>query len=264
MAPWRYRTLLRPVFAAVALLLLLSCSPGPATPVLAPPGGGLGASGIAGTVRSQNGRPAAGAWVYAYRNPRGNLRGPADFAAETDAAGAYFLDLVEGDYWLVARLRQGGGESGPPQPGDAWALFPDNPIAVAPSRVGRADFVLMGGNRPQLGRNARLASSDTGFTGSVVDASGQPVAGVIAMAYRDSDFHRMPDVTSPATQIDGHFILHVPAAGRYCLVVRSGSRGQPVAGELYGLLGRGEDACREVGSGQMLDVGTLTVTPYRR
>ena len=166
LAPWRFRT--------AALLLLLACSPGPPPPVLPPPGGAPGPSGISGTVRNQNGRPAAGAWVYAYRNPRGSLRGPADFAAETDAAGAYFLDPVEGRYWLVARLRQGGGESGPPQSGDAWGFFPDNPVTVEPSRVGRADFVLMGRNRPQLGRNARLASSDTGFTGS---ASLTPAAG---------------------------------------------------------------------------------------
>ena len=74
----------------------------------------------------------------------------------------------------------------------------------------------------------------------------------------------MPDQTSPAVGPDGRFVLYVPDAGRYCLAARQRSRGQPIQGELYGLLGDGEQACRTVPRGVLLDVGDIRLTPYLR
>ena len=79
-------------------------------------------TGIAGQVTDNTNASATGAYVYAYRNMRSSLRGPADFEAQVDKSGHYFLDLVEGDYYLVARMRQSGADAGPPKAGDAWAL----------------------------------------------------------------------------------------------------------------------------------------------
>lgn len=255
----------RPCLRLTALLLWLlagcALSGSPVTRGAVP---GRGATGIAGKVLDAAHRPAAGALVFAYRTPKGGLRGPADFAAEVGPDGRYFLDLVEGHYWLVARLRPGGRDAGPPRPGDAWAIFPDNPVSVAPGRISRADFLLQGASRFGLGRVGSLVSGDTGFTGQVVDRAGRPVAGVMALAYPTPDFHRMPDFTSTATGGEGRFHLYLPAGGRYCLAVRGGHRGQPRPGELYGTLGAGEAACRTVAAGRMVDVGTIVVTPYQR
>lgn len=257
-------TSLRPLWLGCVLLTLgvlafAGCRP----PLKAPPAAPSGAAtGVAGVVRTAHGEPAAAAWVYAYRSPKGQLRGPADFAAETDAEGRYFLDLVAGHYWLVARLRKGGGDTGPPRPGDTWAIYPDNPARVQAGRLLQIDFRLQGSGRPLLGRNAALARSDTGFSGTVVGADGRPVAGIIVMAYPGTDFHRMPDFTALPSGEDGRFTLHLPASGRFCLAARARRRGQPVAGELYGLLGPGPASCREAREGQILDVGTLRVTPY--
>jgi hypothetical protein len=223
-------------------------------------------TGIAGEVLDRRKQPVAGAWVYAYRNTSSSLRGPADFAAQTDAGGHYFLDLVEGHYYLIARWRNGGGEAGPPQAGDAWAIFAHNPLQVVENRVQTADFSLHGvqSGQPALLRDGSLSRGRTGFTGTLVDAQGQPLPGAFVLAYADADFRRMPDYTSALVGSDGHFELFLPAAGRYCLAARTRSRGQPVAGEPYGQLGSGEKGCINAVENQMIDVGTIHLRPYQR
>ena len=222
------------------------------------------ATGIAGTVTDRNGVPAAGAYVYAYRSPRGGLRGPADFEAQVGGDGRYLLDLVEGSYHLVARQRPDGGDAGPPRAGDAWALPARNPVTVAPGTVTTIDFVLHTVAQPMLMREGTLTSGDTGFTGVLVDVAGRPVAGAFVIAYPDSDFRRMPAATSPAVGEDGRFVLYLERPGQWCLAARTRTRGQPVAGELYGVLGEGAAGCREVATGQVIDVGPLRLIPYRR
>jgi Carboxypeptidase regulatory-like domain len=238
-------------------LLLLGCAAGS---VVAPPAEQPGATGIAGMVTDQAGTPVAGAFVYAYRSARGGLRGPADFEAEVDSEGRYFLDLVEGRYHLVARARQSGTDIGPPRPGDAWALFPRNPLEVRPQHTSRADFRLQRVTQPMLMREGTLTSGDTGFTGTLVDAGGAPVAGAFVLAYSSADFHRMPDHTSPAVGEDGRFTLYLPRGGSFCLAARVRTRGQPQAGELYGVL---EGGCRKATDGRLEPVGPIVLRPYR-
>lgn len=223
-------------------------------------------TGISGEVLDRQQKPVAGAWVYAYRNTRSSLRGPADFAARTDAAGRYFLDLVEGRYYLIARWRHDGGEAGPPQAGDAWAIFARNPLVVVENRVLKADFSLHGvpSGRPPLLRDGSLSQGRTGFTGTLVDNQGQSLPGAFVLAYTDSDFRRMPDYTSALVGSDGRFELFLPAAGRYCLAARTRSRGQPMAGEPYGQLGSGEKGCINAVENQMIDVGIIHLRPYQR
>jgi len=248
----------------VVLVMFAGCSslarpPAPRAGAKAPP-----ATGIAGTVTDRNGVPAAGAYVYAYRSPRGGLRGPADFEAAVGADGRYLLDLVEGSYHLVARQRPDGGDTGPPRAGDAWALPVKNPVAVTPGQLTAVDFVLHTVAQPMLMREGTLTSGDTGFAGTLVDADTRPMAGAFVIAYPDSDLKRMPEATSPAVGEDGRFVLYVDRPGRWCLAARTRTRGQPVAGELYGVLGEGAAGCREVAAGELMEVGQIRLTPYRR
>jgi hypothetical protein len=221
-------------------------------------------TGIAGTVTDRNGQPARGAYVYAYRNPRSGLRGPADFEAAVAADGRYFLDLVEGDYHLVARQRPDGGDAGPPRPGDAWALPAKNPVKVDAGQVTPENFVLQTVTQPMLMREGTLTSGDTGFTGVLVDAGGRPLAGAFVIAYPDADFRHVPAATSPAVGADGRFTLYVAHPGQWCLAARTRTRGQPVAGEPFGVLGEGDAACRELEAGQIREVGAIRLLPYRR
>ena len=220
--------------------------------------------GISGRVTGPDQAPVPGSFVYAYRNPRSNLRGPADFEAAVDPQGDYLLDLVEGDYYLVARQRNSGADAGPPRAGDAWALPAQNPVTVRKDAVTRVDFVLQGVAQPMLMREGTLTSGDTGFTGQLVDGRGQPLPGAFVIAYPDTDFHRMPEATSPAVGADGRFTLYVTRPGRWCLAARLRTRGQPIAGEPYGMLAGPQGPCREIAAGALLEVGPISLTPYRR
>jgi len=248
----------------MALAMLSGCAPLSRPAVALADAKAPAATGIAGTVTDRNGVLAAGAYVYAYRSPRGGLRGPADFEAAVDTSGRYLLDLVEGSYHLVARQRPDGGDAGPPRAGDAWALPVKNPVAVAPGQLTAVDFVLHTVAQPMLMREGTLTSGDTGFAGTLVDADTRPLAGAFVIAYPDSDLKRMPETTSPAVGEDGRFVLYVERPGRWCLAARTRTRGQPVAGELYGVLGEGAAGCREVAAGELMEVGPIHLTPYRR
>lgn len=246
-------------FFSAAIFLLFSFGCAIRTPSLP---AGEEPSGITGTVRNRDGSPAGGAFVYAYRNTRGGLRGPADFEASIDNRGEYFLDLAPGNYHLVARSRRRGADVGPPRSGDAWALYPGNPVAVQAQRKSRADFRLQAIVQPMLLKESTLNAGDTGYTGRLTDTSGQGVTGAFVLAYRDGDMRRMPDATSPAVGEDGVFTLFLPTAGRWCLAARTRTRGQPVAGELYGVLGKGEEGCRQVRSGELQPIGTIILHPH--
>lgn len=248
---------------ALLLTVLCACTqPGLAPPATVDTAAAMN-TGITGQVTDGQGNPAIGGYVYAYRNQRNNLRGPADFEAQVDKQGHYFLDLVEGNYFLVARLRQTGADAGPPRVGDAWALPARNPVTVRPGAITEVDFVLQGISQPMLMREGTLTSGDTGFTGQLVDAGGKPLPGAFVIAYPEADYQHMPEATSPAVGNDGRFTLYVERPGQWCLAARTRTRGQPTTGEPYGLLGKGVAGCRTAVPGQLLDVGSIRLTPYR-
>jgi hypothetical protein len=136
-------------------------------------------------------------------------------------------------------------------------------VEIAAGQVVTVDFSLQGGSLPRQVRQGSLTTGDTGFHGRLVDGEGDPFAGAFALAYMSLEFHRMPDLTSAPANSAGYFTLYVPDPGRYCLAARNKTRGQPRAGEPYGTLGVGEEACREVRSGQVVDIGTIVLLPYK-
>ncbi len=223
-----------------------------------------GPGSVSGTVLMPDGSPATGAYVYAYRSNSKGLRGPADFAASVDAEGRYTLDVIRGEYHLIARQRQAGGGSGPPRAGDAWAVYADNPIMINSPDAEIADFLLQAGTGLHQVRQGSLTSGDTGFSGMLSNAAGEPVEGAFVLAYQSADFRRMPDFTSLPAGPDGRFILYVPDSGRYCLAARKQTRGQPREGEPYGTLGANDASCRQVERNQILDIGTIILRPHRR
>lgn len=223
-----------------------------------------GSGSISGTILTPEGAPAVGAYVYAYRDNNKGLRGPADFAASADDEGRYTLDVIQGEYHLIARQRQTGGGSGPPRAGDAWTVYAHNPVSINRTDAGTADFRLQAGTGQHQVRQGSLTSGDTGFSGTLIDAEGVSVEGAFVLAYRSADFRRMPDFTSLPAGADGRFVLYLPDSGRYCLAARTQTRGQPRDGEPYGTLGTDEESCRQVRRGQILDVGTIILRPHHR
>jgi hypothetical protein len=244
------------------VIMIGSCATAPAPVENVLPAAGH-QTGIVGMVTTSNGAPAEGAYVYAYRSMKSSLRGPADFEAAVDKDGRYFLDLIEGNYYLVARLRQTGADAGPPRIGDAWSLPSKNPITVITDDLTSVSFTLQGVSQPMLMREGTLTSGNTGFTGRLVNQHGEPLPGAFVIAYPEPDYQRMPQATSPAVGDDGRFNLFVKRTGQWCLAARTRTRGQPIAGELYGLLGNNSEGCRNAVSGQIIDIGTIRLSPYK-
>lgn len=221
-------------------------------------------TGIDGQVHASAEQDVKRTVVYAYRNARGNLRGPADFSAVVDAEGRYFLDLVEGRYYLVARRRaEPDRDEGPPRPGDVWAVHPDNPVEVRPGYMTRVDFYLP--RTAQMQPTAVLSAGDTGLRGRLVDSSGQPLAALVVLAYpSESERGRgKPEHLSRATDADGRFVLYLPQGGRYCLMARDQGRGRPGASDLYEIAGSDDAFCPSLSKGQIKDLGILTLQPRR-
>jgi hypothetical protein len=242
--------------------ILAACT----TPVLPDPATVLcgDQTGIAGLVTDSRGQPSVGAYVYAYRNRRSNLRGPADFEAQTDHIGRYFLDVIAGEYYLVARMRREGVSAGPPLAGDAWAMPALNPVQVESGRCSRVDLQLHPMVQSMGLREGTLTSGTTGFTGRILDAHGRPAVDALVLAYRDHDVQRMPDFTSLPVDAAGRFTLYLPEPGAYCLVARTRLRGQPSANEPHGVPESASDGCLPVEKDQILDIGTIVLKPYRR
>jgi len=226
----------RRVAAAILLPLLAACA-GPAQRQSSPLYGQAPSltQGIRGTL-SHRGRPLSGAVVYAYRRQSANFLGPADFAsAPSGPDGSYALDLVEGNYWLVARKRASGADAGPLQPGDLQRVHPGNPVAVVPGRLTAVDLDLEEQRDLMFPRAGPRGPTATGIRGRITDEKGAPVAWVFATAYAGADMRRMPDFTSAMTAADGRYVIYLPAGGRYWVGARAHIREKPQPGEPFGL-----------------------------
>ena len=254
--------------AALLLLLLAGCAApagqpdpgagGPPAPV------GVPTQGVRGRVTYQ-GRPLAGASVYAYRRQIANFLGPADFAsAPSGSDGSYLIDLVEGSYWLVARKRASGSDAGPLVPGDLQRIHPGNPAAVSPGAFTTVDLELEEMRDLMFSRTGPRGPTATGIRGRITDAAGAAVAWVFAIAYASADMRRVPDFTSAMTAEDGRFVIYLPAGGRYWVGARKHIRDRPAPGEPFGLYEGSPDHAVEVATGAFVDDIDVVLRPYDR
>jgi hypothetical protein len=203
--------------------------------------------------------------VYAYRGYGTNLLGPADFASEaTGRDGAYSIDLVEGAYYIVARKRAGGGNTGPIVTGDLYSVNPSNPVTVKKGRTSRLDLDLVLMRDPMFFQAQSRKKTKQGVRGVIVDAEGRPVSWVFAMAYTSNDMKRIPEFTSVMTDSSGTFELFLPRGGRYWLAARKNVRERPVSGEPYGLYAGSPDHSIEVPQGQFVEGVTIRLEKYRK
>jgi len=244
-------------------LFALSCA---GTETLRPPGEAavFGKQGIKGKLLYQ-GKPLKESYVYAYRSYSTNLLGPADFASDPSGPdGSYTVELVEGRYYIVARKRARGDNTGPIMKGDFYTVNPGNPVVVEPGKYETVDLELEKMRDPMFLRATSREESDTGIRGTIVDEEGRPVPWVFAMLYKDNDMKRIPDYTSAVTSPDGKFVIYLPSGGRYWLAARKNLRERPVAGEPYGLYRGSPDYSIQVPDGRFVENVTLTLEPYRK
>jgi hypothetical protein len=192
---------------------------------------------LSGTiVEGESGKPIGGAFVYAYREMSSSLVGPSDYiSGESAADGTYHLNLLPGDYYIVARKRLSGDNTGPLSKGDLYSETPVKPISVSLGKTRTLTISLLLRGEPMFFKQNRERVTDTRISGLLVDEAGNPVAGGFAMAYVTDDLKRLPEYASTVTNTDGAFTLYLPQGGTYFLSARSALKGKPEKGELYGV-----------------------------
>ncbi len=163
-----------------------------------------------GNVLDVKGSAVPGAEIYIYDSP--DTRRPADFiSAMTDNEGGFIITLPQGQYWAVARVRQ-GEKYGPLMPGDKHS---GEPVEVEIERTGsfEQNFTVM-----DLIESARLIKKTREdyfiIKGLIVDKKGVPVSNVYAFANRGMDMREIPDYMSAWTNKEGQYRLYMPE-GRY-------------------------------------------------
>ncbi len=211
---------------------------------------------VTGSVRS-GGKPARDAFVYAYPEEAGTVRGPAYVAfARTDDLGRFRVPLREGSFVIVARRKGREDETG--------AMRSSGETGGEGERVllktgATTDVGVISLRPPEEGKRRRRADAGGQETagaeirGSVVRDDGSPGAGMHVMAYSDRRMVGRPFAISGKTGEGGDFRLPLPKAGRYYLGARS-ERGGPVSpGEWVGTFDGSQDHSVEVGQGEKKD-----------
>jgi len=159
-------------------------------------------------------QPVAGAEVYLYDSKQ--VKRPADYISQkTKIDGEYRMTVPPGVYWAVAIMRQSGSSFGPLQVGDKHSgepLFLD----LQKKKMKEIDFTIM--DLRDAVRHTRKRSEELfEIRGRILDTDEKPVA----MAYVLADTHstpaanRIPQYLSAWTDIDGKYIMYLPAGEYY-------------------------------------------------
>ena len=187
-------------------------------------------SGIYGDVTYQDERLEK-AYLYVYRNADRFFKGPGYFIQPV-AQGSFRLSLPPGEYYLLARKRERGGQYGPIETGDYFNYYYGNPVHIG---AGEMHEVLI----ETVTRQSMLEEDVVvfqGVRGQVVDRDGRPLDGLYVFAYRDAGMTGTPDYFSAPTGPDGRFEISLPDPQDYYLLARQVFGGPADHDELYGKL----------------------------
>jgi len=201
---------------------------------------GQGKTGISGkVVLKEGGAPLAGCFVNIYPDAISNLLGPSQFiSTPTDAAGRYQIDVPPGVYYVVARKRLSGQPTGPLSPGDHYSEHQRIITRVEAGKLVVVDLPVAIMKAPMFFKSRVVdKETDTGISGVLLDAAGQPVMGGFAMAYADQEMKRLPDYASTLSDEQGRFTIYLPEGGTYFLSARIHAWDMPSPGEPFGKYG---------------------------
>jgi hypothetical protein len=195
-------------------------------------------TGVTGIVFS-DGKPVPDAYVFAYPDNVGIVRGPAYAAfARTGEGGSFRLPLREGTFRIVARDKGGENETGAMS--GAGRSGGDAGIRVDLSAGTMTDVGRITLHRPEETRRRRRAGSGgleeaaEEIRGTVTRDDGSPAPGVRVMAYADPRMIGRPFAVSGPTDAGGVFLLRLPKPGKYYLGARSELGGPVSPGEWIG------------------------------
>ncbi len=187
-------------------------------------------SGIYGEVSFQD-QLLERSYLYVYKARGKGFKGPAYFIPPV-AKGQFRLNLPPGDYYLLARKRERGGQFGPIEIGDYFNFYYGNPIHVAEGQVREVKIETI----TRLSMLEEDVVDSQGVRGQVVNGSGEAQSGLYVFAYRQPEMTGSPDYFSAPTDQKGLFELALPDGGPYYLLARQAFGGPAETNELYGKL----------------------------
>ena len=195
-------------------------------------------TGVTGAVFA-DGKPVPGAYVFAYPDNVGTVRGPAYAAfARTGEGGSFRLPLREGVFRIVARDKGGENETGAMS--GAGKSGGDAGIRVELSAGRMTDAGRISLHSPEEAKRRRRAAAGgledaaAEIRGTVTRDDGSPAPGVRVMAYADPRMIGRPFAVSGPTGAEGVFLLRLPKPGKYYLGARSELGGPVSPGEWIG------------------------------
>ena len=187
-------------------------------------------SGIYGEISFQD-QLLQRSYLYVYKDPGKGFKGPGYFIQPV-AKGKFRLNLPPGDYYLLARKRERGGQFGPIEIGDYFNFYYGNPIHVAAGQVREVKIETI----TRLSMLEEDVVAFQGVRGQVVNGAGEFQAGLYVFAYRQPEMTGSPDYFSAPTDQKGLFELALPDGGPYYLLARQAFGGPAETNELYGKL----------------------------
>lgn len=171
------------------------------------------------------------AYLYVYKDSGKGFKGPGYFIQPV-AKGQFRLNLPPGDYYLLARKRERGGQFGPIEIGDYFNFYYGNPIHVVAGQVREVKIETI----TRLSILEEDVVDFLGVRGQVVNDAGEAQTGLYVFAYRQPEMTGSPDYFSAPTDQKGRFALALPDGGPYYLLARQAFGGPAETNELYGKL----------------------------
>lgn len=207
------------------------------------------------------GKPLAGVIVSVYTDLNSRLKGMGLVrTVPTGPDGIFEAPLDPGTYYLVARKRNNGDLMGPLRAGDYFGYFAANPIRITEGQVVKASIAMV--EVPEkINRLSDRVFGETSIAGTVVDAAGEPLAGIRVLLYPDPLMLNRPLFVSQPSSAEGHFVLSFPNGGVYYLSARDKLGGPPAPGELYGRFLGTPDSSIRVETGDHLTDIKIMVEP---
>jgi len=195
-------------------------------------------TGVTGAVFA-DGTPVPGAYVFAYPDNVGTVRGPAYAAfVRTGEGGGFRLPLREGVFRIVARDKGGENETGAMSSAGKSGGDAGIRVELSPGRMMDAGRITV--HRPEEAKRRRRAAAGgledaaAEIRGTVTRDDGSPAPGVRVMAYADPRMIGRPFAVSGPTDAGGVFLVRLPKPGKYYLGARSEVGGPLSPGEWVG------------------------------
>ena len=162
-----------------------------------------------GTVTDGAGNPVADAEIFIYDSAA--IRRPADFITpRTGSDGVFRIQLPQGKYWTVARVRK-GDKFGPLLPGDRHSGEPAEVEGRAPEVT--LDFTVADIREAAQSRK-KVREDYSRLVGRILDQDGKPVPHAYVFAMEGMSREDIPSYVSSWTDDRGEYVLFLPQ-GKY-------------------------------------------------